>query len=213
MNDKQWALGALLMLMAAGAFGQTAGVHRWYVGLDYGESRLDRDDDFNSLVEGDFNSDTFALRVGYRFSRFFSLEAGYADIGDFSATYVTACVPFPGVVCPSYQSRTSIDSFLVHAIGTWPIAEHFQLKGVLGANYRELKASISYPTVTNSWSDTNTVFSYGLGIAVPVNERFEIDVDYAWYREVGLGLTLSSSVGVIDEAESQVATLGVRYRF
>jgi len=50
-------------------------------------------------------------------------------------------------------------------------------------------------------------------VAFPINERFEIDADYTWYREIGLVPTLGLSLGVIDEAESRVATLGVRLRF
>ena len=211
MTRKPGPALALLLSLGVGGLAQGAG-HDWYVGLDYGESRLEGDDDYYSLVNRDFESDTFAVRVGYRFTRYFTLEAGYTDIGDFSATYLPPCPPVVGLVC-QYDSRTSIKGIQLNSVFTWPIAEHFHLKGVLGATYRELKASISYPDTTTSWSDRTSVFSYGAGIAIPINERFEIDVDYVWYREVGLGLTLGSSLGVIDEAESRTATLGLRFRF
>jgi hypothetical protein len=204
---------ALALLLSLGVTGLAQGAgHKWYVGVDYGESRLEGDDDNYSLVNRDFESETFALRIGYRFSRYFTLEAGYTDIGDFSATYLPPCPPMIGMIC-QYYSKTSIKGFQLNSVFTWPVAEHFHLKGTLGATYRELKASIAYPNTTTSWSDKTNVFSYGAGIAIPINERFEIDVDYVWYREIGLGLTLGSSVGVIDEAESQTATLGLRFRF
>jgi hypothetical protein len=209
-NNKGTAFALLLSLGVAGP--ARGAEHNWYIGVDYGESRLEGDDDNYSLVNRDFSSDTFALRVGYRFSRYFTLEAGYTDIGDFSATYLPPCPAMIGMVC-EYDSKTSIKGLQLNSVFTWPVAEHFHLKGVLGATYRELKASIAYPNVTTRWSDKTTVFSYGAGIAIPINERFEIDVDYVWYREIGLGLTLGSSLGVIDEAESQTATLGLRFRF
>jgi opacity protein-like surface antigen len=204
---------ALALLLSLGVTGLAQGAgHKWYVGVDYGESRLEGDDDNYSLVNRDFESETFALRIGYRFSRYFTLEAGYTDIGDFSATYLPPCPAMVGVVC-EYDSTTSIKGIQLNSVFTWPVAEHFHVKGVLGATDREFKARIDYPNATTSWSDKTTVFSYGAGIAIPINERFEIDVDYVWYREVGLGLTLGSSLGVIDEAESQTATLGLRFRF
>ena len=210
IHRKRKALALLLSLSVAGL---THGAgHDWYVGVDYGESRLEGDDDNYSLVNRDFESDTFALRVGYRFSRYFTLEAGYTDIGDFSATYLPPCPAMVGAVC-EYDSETSIKGIQLNSVFTWPVAEHFHVKGILGATYRELKASIDDPNTTTSWSDKTTVFSYGAGIAIPINERFEIDVDHVWYREVGLGLTLGSSLGVIDEAESRTATLGLRVRF
>jgi opacity protein-like surface antigen len=211
MTNKPRLTLALLLSLGITGLAQGAG-HNWYVGVDYGESRLEGADDNYSLVNRDYESDTFALRVGYCFSRYFTLEAGYTDIGDFSATYLPPCTPVIGAVC-EYDSKTSIKGVQLNSVFTWPVAEHFHLKGVLGATYRELQASIAYPNTTTSWSDKTTVFSYGAGIAIPINDRFEIDVDYVWYREIGLGLTLGSSLGVIDQAESQTATLGLRFRF
>jgi opacity protein-like surface antigen len=84
---------------------------------------------------------------------------------------------------------------------------------VIGATYRKLDATVNYATATNHWSETDTIFSFGVGIGIPVNERLEIDLDYTHYRELGLGMTLNQSLGVIDEAESSLTTLGVRFRF
>lgn len=209
MTSKTWTALASLLLGYAGH--ARAADHNWYVGVDYGESRLAGDDGY-SITNRDFSSDTFGVRVGYRFTRYFTLEAGYIDIGDFSGTYLPACPPAVGMVCEAH-SQTSIKGIQLNSVFTWPAAKHFHLKGVLGATYRELEASVTYPTATNRWSDKANVFSYGAGVAIPINERFEIDFDYVWYREIGLGLTLGSSVGVIDEAESQTATLGLRFRF
>jgi len=151
MNHRISAVCIVSMGLGAGtALAQGGSVHGWYVGLDYGQSKLDRVDANPNVVERNYSSDSFAVRLGYRFARYFSLEAGYADIGDFSASYISYCSPVPGVVCPVYESRTSIDGFLLNAIGTWPVTDHFHLKGVLGATWRELSASVIYPTETKS---------------------------------------------------------------
>jgi opacity protein-like surface antigen len=205
------AMAALLPLAFAGAARGADDPGKWYAGVDYGKSHLDRDDSNPGLVDRDDKSDVIAIRVGYRFVPAFAVEAGYVDIGDFSASYVPPCPPSP--TCQPYDSKTSIDGFLLNAVGIWPIAEHFELKCVIGATYRKLDATVNYATATNHWSETDTIFSFGVGIGIPVNERLEIDLDYTHYRELGLGMTLNQSLGVIDEAESSLTTLGVRFRF
>lgn len=182
------------------------GAPGWFAGIDYGEAKLDSDN-FAGASNREDTSDTWSVKFGYRFNRFIAIEAGYVDVGDFSASFTGPCAG-----CGS-TARTSIDGFLVNAIGTWPIAEHFHLKGVLGATYRDLDASYASSGVTNSWSESTTIFSFGAGIAVPINDHFEIDLDFTHYREIGLGLTLGSSVGVIDDAESNLLTLGLRFFF
>ena len=211
-HGRSLGLVSFLCLAAGGAYAQGGGgAHNWYAGIDYGQSQLDMDDASPGAVERDDNSDAFAIRVGYRFSRYFSLEAGYTDVGSFSASYVPPCPPGP--LCQPYDTKQSIDGLLVSALGTWPVAEHFHLKGALGAIYREFEASVTYPTSTTSYSERSTVLSFGVGIAVPITDRFEVDLDYTHYREIGLGLTLSSTLGIINEGESSVTTLGVRFRF
>jgi len=124
------------------------------------------------------------------------------------------CAISPPSACPTAQSRTSLDGFLVNAVGTWPIAEHFHLKGVLGATYRKLKSSDTHPVYgKTSSSDTGTAYSYGIGIAVPVNDHFEVDLDFTKYREIGLLLDTGYNALLYDQAESRLIMLGMRYRF
>jgi opacity protein-like surface antigen len=212
MTRKQLAaMAALLPLAFAGAASGADEPGKWYAGVDYGESQLDRDDDALFVTDRDDKSDVIAIRVGYRFVPAFAVEAGYIDIGDFSANYMPPCTPSPN--CQPYDTKTSIDGFLLNAVGIWPLAEHFELKASIGATYRKLDATVNYATATYHYSETDTIFSFGVGIGIPVNERLEIDLDYTHYRELGLGMTLNQSLGVIDEAESSLTTLGVRFRF
>ena len=197
----------VLCLAAASAHGQGSGGPGWYAGLDFGQSKLDAGSGLGG--ERDDTSDTWSLRGGYRFTRFFALEAGYIDIGDFSESFTgPACVG-----CVGGFSRTSIDGFLVNAIGSWPVAEHLRIKGVLGATYRNLDLSFEGNGFSSQVSERTTIFSFGVGVAIPINERFEVDVDYTHYREIGLGLTMGSDLGVFDNAESNLVTLGLRFHF
>jgi len=204
------ALSCTVMAQGGGAS------HGWYAGVDFGQSKLDQNTPVQAVIDQDDTSSTWALRVGYRFGKYVAIEAGYADIGDFETTYVPFCGTLPASSCGTGLARTSIDGFLFNTVGIWPVAEHFHLKANLGAIYRELDASvvISSPNGSNAgWSDTDTAFSYGIGVAVPINANFAVALDYTWYREIGLGLNLNNNILVVDEPESSVLTLGLRYSF
>ena len=212
MNLRQLAaLTALLSLAASSSFAQKTGGNRdfWYAGVDYGQSKLDGTGSLVNAASRNAESDTFSIRFGYRFTRKFALEAGYVDLGEFSASFVAACP-----ACLPRHSATSIDGFLVNVIGIWPIAERFQLKGALGTTYRRIDAVAVYPAMTDHWSDTGVVLTFDAGVVIPIGERFEIDLDFTLYREDYLfSGTLSPRLGFIDEGEYSRAALGLRYRF
>jgi OOP family OmpA-OmpF porin len=204
------ALAALPFVTGAVARGAD---HKWYVGLDVGQSRLENGN-FAGDTMVDDTSSAYAVRFGYRFVPWFALEGGYTDIGDFSATIVPACGGF-GVPCaPNIYNTTSIHGFLLNAVGIWPLAEHFQLNASLGAIYRELtQSSGTSPGGNSHWSSKDTVARFGLGVAVPFNDHFEIGLDLVQYRNIGLALDMGSNTTVVNDGESTVASLGLRWRF
>lgn len=201
------ALAALLWLGASGVHAQGGLTRGWYAGAEIGQSKLERDD-FIGITSEDDSSEAYALLFGYRFSRYFSLEAGYTDMGDFHATVLPDCPS-----CVEESVSTSIDGFFVNAIGTWPIAEYFQLRGLLGMTERDLAISSVSSQFSTSWSESGTSLSYGIGVGIPINEHFEIDLDLVRYTEIGIGLTLDSSLGTYDQTEATLALLGVRFHF
>ena len=84
------ALAALLFATTA-AFAQApAGTQKIYVGVQVGQSRLDRED-FNESVVRDDEATAYSLLVGYRFSRYFAMEAGYANLGEYTAEFPLFC--------------------------------------------------------------------------------------------------------------------------
>src|SRR5687767_7898130 len=97
-----------LCLAAAGACAQDPGGERkWYLGLDVGQAKLDHATAFEEESDLDDTSTAYTLRVGYQFNRYFALEGGYTDLGDFDATVTPVCIPEQP--CPSFGIRTSID--------------------------------------------------------------------------------------------------------
>ena len=73
---------ALLWLGVSSANAQGVLADGWYVGVEAGQSKLDRHD-FIGVVSQDDSSEAWSVLAGYRCSRYFSLEGGYTDLGDF----------------------------------------------------------------------------------------------------------------------------------
>ena len=210
---KNIAVFATLLCAATAAFAQApSDTQKFYVGVQVGQSRLDREN-FNESVVRDDDSTAYTLLVGYRFSRYFALEAGYANLGEFTAEFPLFCPGGSG--CASDNGETSIDGLVLNAIGVWPVARHFQLKASLGLNYHDLNASLmkAGSETPKRFSADDTSFSAGLGIGVPVNERLELGVDLTRYRQLAPDLTFDEEIGQVYETNATVVTLGMRYRF
>jgi opacity protein-like surface antigen len=206
--------GTLLLCLATASFAQDAPRrHKWYVDLGAGEATLDHDEQgFTSL---DDTSSSWSFRVGYKFSRFVALEVGYIDIGDFSSMLLPTCGAI-GPCSPPIFERTSIDGFLFNSRYIWPIAKHFQLNGSLGMLYHQRQSAVSSSSnMQDAYRDTyeNGGFSFGLGIAVPINDHFEIGLDYTQYAELGVAFDFSDNPSIESESDSRVYALDLRYRF
>ena len=207
------AVGMFLVLAAVTA---QAADHKFYLGLDVGQANFDPTEIFDNQVESkDDHSTTFTVKIGYRFSRFFALEGGYTDLGDYDATLLGNCLPtLPPTCSPDVQTHTSIDGVMLTAVGIWPLTDHFQLTANAGAIYREVDYRYGIPTDRQSLSEKGTVMRYGVGAGFPVNDRFELGLDWVSYREVGVGIAASSGqIHTVNDGESSVITLGARWRF
>lgn len=201
---RQFTAGTLLLCLATVAFAQDAPhPHKWYVAVEAGESTLDTEEGFSEV---DDSSSAWGVRVGYRFSRFFALEAGYIDIGDFSSEYATT-----GFVV---NQTASVDGVLLNSRFLWPVAQHFQLNASLGMLYHERRSTYD-STLGSSYEDnaSNGGFSFGLGMAVPVNDRFEVGLDYTEYFELTVPFNLSGNPSLNTATDTRVFSLELRFRF
>jgi len=207
-------LATLLGATSATAIAQSpTRPQKFYVGLQLGQSELDRErSDLNVVFDDRDNA--FTLLAGYRFSRFYALEAGYTDLGEFTAEFRNPCPGVPGLVCPSDIGKTAVESFFLNNIVIWPIADHFHLKAVLGMNWHELSGSLARASgSTTTFSDSSGSYNFGLGIGVPVNDRLELGLDVTMYRALTFDLGFNEPFDLVYEPDVTVVLLGVRYRF
>jgi hypothetical protein len=208
---------SLACLMASTALAQGTGDRRFYVGVDVGRSDLDGSGAFDGVFDvANDDATVFSLEVGYRFNRNFAVAAGYTDLGEYDGRISGACIAIaPPVPCPSFYTRTSVDGVMVSAIGTWPLSAHFQFTANAGAFYRE--AELSYPAAgqRTAYSEKGMVWKFGIGVEVPINDRFEVGLDLTQYRDIGIHVETPyvADPDTVSKGDATVATLGVRWSF
>jgi OOP family OmpA-OmpF porin len=199
------AAGTLLLCLATSALAHDAPRHhKWYVEVDAGEATLDHDQGFTEI---DDTSTAWALRVGYRFSRFFALEGAYLDLGNFSSTYETTSVLI--------EQEASYDGFHLNSRVYWPIARYFELNASAGLHYTKRDSSYeSNSGYAYDADDSNGGFTFGVGLAVPVNDRFEFALDYTQYLELAVPtFDFTGNPNLNDPADLYSITLGARFKF
>ena len=120
------SLALLVVLASQVALAQENG---WYGGISGGEARAEMKDDpivaalrtqgySTSQLELDYRAMTAKIFGGYSFNRYFAVEGGYFDHGDFD--YAARVVPFA-----ERQGEASINGFSLDLVGTLPLGANF----------------------------------------------------------------------------------------
>lgn len=163
-----------------------AGDSGWYLGGNAGMSRAKIDDEriIGSLMGGGFATTSitnderefgYKLFGGYQFNKYFALESGYFDLGEFGFTATT--VP-PGPLV----GEIKIKGLNFDTVGRLPITDRFSVFGRVGVNYAEARTS----------------FTSGGGIIAPANRnKRAANVKYG----LGLQYDFTDSLGLRAEME------------
>ena len=171
---------ATTLLLAASA---SAG--EFFVGGSIGKASLS--EDFDGLVIDD-NSTSYRIVAGWQFNKYFSLEGGYHDFGDFTQDFDDGD--------GTSTARLSADGFTFAAAGAVPIGDRFAITGRAGAFFWNGSAEIN--NVSQATPEDNNLF-LGLGVSYDVGKRLTLTGDWTRYE--------------LDSATSGVFSLGLRYQF
>lgn len=187
-----------------------AGDSGWYTGTNIGQSRAKVDDarittqlvGVGSASIIDDNRDTaYKLFGGYQINKYFALEAGYFDLGQFG---YTAAAPAGTLIGNIRLKGINLD-----AVGILPLTEKFSTFGRVGLNYAETKDNFSntgaVPAPTNpnpSTRDTN--YKVGLGLQYAFTESLRMRVEAERYR-------INDAVG--NKGNIDLISVGLVYRF
>jgi opacity protein-like surface antigen len=198
-------LAALAGLSAAPLAGAAAG-NGLYFGLAAGQSSYDAEaadlddiviDAFESqglfVVEAESSLDdsdsAFAGLIGYRFGRYFALEAAYYDLG--SLSYEADGLVSDGVFLydASFDLDLSPSGPALSAIGIVPLSDSWELYGKAGIFFADLdieaRANIGGGAGSASDSASSQDTLVGLGAAFHAGERWTVRLEYQRFLDVG----------------------------
>lgn len=181
----------------------------WYVGVNIGSSKVKdiSQSDINDVVLDAFNSAGFqvlsatsslddkdtawSIVGGYKFSRYFAVEAGYADLGGAKYDALGTVRQFGAATNrpATFAADISAKGPQLAAVGIVPLGSRFDLHGKLGMIFAKTTfketASISGASASDSLSANSTDVFYGLGAGFNVTEHIALNVDWQVYSKVG----------------------------
>ncbi|HSS66877.1 MAG TPA: outer membrane beta-barrel protein, partial [Gammaproteobacteria bacterium] len=158
MEKMRWAIGgivssALLGLSSGPALAQGMGMGMgpeagFYVGAGGGFTTVDLCDDLRAIGATSCDDSDVGFKVfgGFKFNQYFAAEAGYADLGEVSAS------------APGVTATAEVDGFQVAAVGSYPI-EQVSLLAKVGIYAWDGEIS----TNVGNFDDDGTDIMFGLG--------------------------------------------------
>jgi len=181
------ALTALAVTLSPAAFADDAG---WYAGFNAGQSRAKIDDSriAGGLLGEGFTSSSisnedrhFGYKVfgGYEFNRYFALEGGYVDLGQFGFTADT-------IPAGRLRGQIKIKGVNFDAVGSVPIGDNFSLFARVGLNYADAKDTFSgtgsVAVINPSPSKSAPDYKFGFGAQYDFTRTFGMRVEAERYR-------------------------------
>ena len=139
------------------------------------------------------------LKLGYKYSRFFSVESEFVDFGRAPADIFTG----PGNLASAFRST----GFGVDTVATLPVWLSFSFYGRLGAYRGEARNPFAaYSTsLLGESAARGTRLRYGLGMRYDFTKALGIHAEMERYSPVG---TIQS-----DGPDSELFSVGVNWRF
>lgn len=146
----------LVLFFAMLLLAPVAQAGEWYVGGSVQQTTIEVDLGSSSVDEDDTGFKAFG---GYRFFKFFGVEASYVDLGGVS------------------DSSGSVDltAFDVFAVGNLPLGENWVLFGKAG--YYRWDAEVS-----GSPDEDDTDLAYGVGAAFRFNDLLAVRAEYELFE-------------------------------
>jgi hypothetical protein len=197
MKKNRWMMLAMAGLAAATSPAIAQDVRGIYLGASGGYA-WHKDACKNLTIPCGSTDPAWRAFGGYRFNRGFSLEGGYADLGEVEG----------GGTIPT----TGQDARLLRRVSAWdlvgvlslPVTGGLSAFGKVGAYRARTKVDITIAGAPEHAGGTNGGFSYGAGLGY---ELGRIGVRAEWQRWDNVG---TSSTG---EDDVDVLTLGLLFRF
>lgn len=210
------AIAAGVLLALGGMASQASAAQGFYAEADVGTTSVDlKKAELDEWIEVPTSASSldksdigYGLAVGYRFSPYFGVEAGYLDLGKSSYKLEDE----EAALDLDLRSRGPALSL----VGTWPINDIWSLEGRAGAYFGKSKLSASITDGVDSLqmsldSESHTSLLLGAGIVASFGERWSARLGYTW---------IDTAAKVRDEeidadwkGSGSRISLGLRYSF
>lgn len=204
---------ACALLAASAAQVAVADEPRWYLGANVGETESDLDVERqagdltdvganHTLINLDDTDRGFKLYGGYEFNRWFAVEAGIFDLGDF--VYNTAVATPDG----SFNGLLKLRGINVDLVASVPFTERLSGFAKVGVNYAEARNSfgstgaVTLARASEKERDLNG--KIGAGLQYAFNDNWALRVEAERYR---------FNDGVSQMADANMYSVGVVYKF
>ena len=181
LSQVQTTILSVLLLMPLGAYADEG----FFVGGSIGSAELSEDFDGLNI---DTDATSFRIIGGWRFNKYFAVEGGYHDFGDFEQQIDLNGTPA--------TASLSADGFTLGVGGYLPLGERFSLLGRFGMFFWDGNAEINNVSQATP-EDSNPYFGVGVGYAI--NESFLMTGDLTRFE--------------LEDANSNVYSIGFQYRF
>jgi OmpA-OmpF porin, OOP family len=141
----------------------------------------------------------YRFKLGYRYSRYLSIESEFVDFGRTPADIFTS----PGNLASAFRST----GFGVDTVATLPAWRSFSFYGRMGAYHGEARNAFAmYSTsLLGDSAPRGTRLRYGLGVRYDFTNAFGIHAELERYSPMGSPLA--------GEPDSDLVSVGVAWRF
>jgi|HubBroStandDraft_1064217.scaffolds.fasta_scaffold01873_5 OOP family OmpA-OmpF porin len=206
------ALATLAVTLSPTAFADDANDAGWYLGFNAGQSRATIDDaritagllgdGFTTTSISDDNTH-FGFKVfgGYEFNRYFALEGGYFNLGQFGFTADT-------IPAGSLRGDIKLQGGNIDLVGSLPLGDKFSLFARAGLNYAEAKDSFSGTgsviVIDPSPQKSAANYKFGAGAEYDVTRSVGIRIEAERYR-------IDDAVG--NKGDIDLFSVGLVYKF
>lgn len=162
----------------------------WIAGFNAGQSRANIDDAritsellgsglaTTSIIDNDRDT-AYKIFGGYKFNKYFALEGGYFNLGEFS---FTATANPQGTLVGNIK----INGLNLDVVGTLPLAQKFSSFGRIGVQFAQVNdafAGTGSVTVANpNPSESATNYKTGLGVQYDFTESVGLRAEWERYR-------------------------------
>jgi OOP family OmpA-OmpF porin len=178
---------------------------------------------FTASQDNATTNTSWSMYAGYQFNRYFSLEALYQPLGEYTRSGSNRGLVDPNLthnaglgtqvsMSISDTDRLKLQGYALTAVGSYPVADYIYLLGKVGAFYwdatLERSTTFSSSTLNKTWlsKETDSGFSpiFGVGLRIDVSRSLSVRGEWSRISNIGGGLSTGSSYANITSFSAQI---------